>query len=43
MVKAMKILFACMDYIMGGNLWLYYSKFDKNVDIMLNVQVLASS
>ena len=32
--KGQKIMFACMVYIMGGHLWLYYSKNDKNVDII---------
>ena len=43
MVKVKKIIFTCVVYIMGGNLWLYYTKYDKNVDIMLHAQVLASS
>ena len=41
MVK--KIMFAYMVYIMGGHLWLDYSKYDKNDDIMLLAQALASS
>ena len=32
-----------MVHIMGGHLWLYYTKNDKNVDNMLHAQVLASS
>ena len=36
-------MFACMDYIMGGHLWFYYTKYDKYVDIELHTQVLASS
>ena len=43
MVKVKKILFAYMVYIMGGHLWLYYSKYDENVGLMLHAQVLASS
>ena len=43
MVKAKKIMFACMVYTMGGHLWSYYSKNDKHVDIDLHAQVLASS
>ena len=35
-------MFACMVYIVGGHLWLYYSKNDKIVDIMLHAQVLVS-
>ena len=36
-------MFACTVYIMGGHLWLYCSKNDKIVDIMLHAHVLASS
>ena len=43
MVEVKKIMFACMVHIMGGHLWLYCSKYDKDVDIMLLAQVLASS
>ena len=40
MVKNNKIMFACMDHIIGGQLWLQYNEFDKNFDIELHVQVL---
>ena len=36
-------MFACTVYSMGVHLWLYYSKHDKDVDIMLHAHVLASS
>ena len=43
MVEFKKVMFECMVYIMGGHLWLYYCKFDKNVEIMLHAHVLAAS
>ena len=38
MVKVKKVMFACMVYIIGGHLWLQYSKNDNNVDIRLHAQ-----
>ena len=43
MVKVKKIMSACMVYIIGGHLCLYYSEKNKNVDIMFHEQVLALS
>ena len=43
MVKVKKIMFACMVHIIGGHLWLYCTKKNKNVDIMFHAQVLALS
>ena len=40
MVQVNRILFACMVYIIGGYLWLYYSIDDKNIDIELHALVL---
>ena len=43
MFKVKELMFACKVYLMGGHLWLYYSEYDKEVDIELHAQVSASS
>ena len=43
MAKAKKIMLACVENIMGGHLWLQYSKNDKHIDIELHAKVLDSS
>ena len=40
MFKIIKIMFACVIHIMGDHLWLYYTEYDKHVDIELHAQVL---
>ena len=40
MFKVNKIMFTCVVNIMGGRLWLYYTKYDKHVDIELHARVL---
>ena len=40
MFKVNKIMFACVVYTMGGQLWLYYSIYDKKINIELHAQVL---
>ena len=36
-------MFACVFRIMGGDLWLQYSRYDKDIDIKLHAQVLTLS
>ena len=40
MVKVKKIMFACVVNIVGGRLWLYYTKYDEHVDIGFHAHVL---
>ena len=43
MFKVMEIMFTCVVKTMGGHLWLYYGRYDKNIDIELHAQVLTLS
>ena len=43
MFKVIKIMFTCVVNIMGGRLWLQYSRYDKNINIELHAQVLTLS
>ena len=43
MFKVIKIMFACVIHIMCGYLLLYYSRYDKDIDIELHAWVLTFS
>ena len=43
MFKVNIIMFACVIHIMGGPLWLYYSRYDKDIDNELHAEVLTFS
>ena len=43
MFKVKKIMFTCVVSFMGGHLWLWYGRYDKNIVIELHAQVLTLS